>query len=304
MHHKRAMQLLTMQATRVGATLTLQEQGISFLQANQAIRLQRSAGEARVSFRVADGRTRLFDLYQSGCSKIRFPRRDHDVEGVLINTSGGLTDDDELAFSGTWAPKASAVLTSQAAERVYKSRGAPARVVTTLKVDDGASAAWVPQETIVFDGGSLERRTEVELAANATFFAVESMVFGRAAMGEVVRDGYVSDRWRVSVDGHLCLVDNFTLKSGPEGAITDVMARGAIADGATAWGTIIVADAEPRLDAVRAAVSEADCLAGASDLGELLVARIIAKDSRALRAAITNVYEAVRGTALPRVWNC
>jgi len=44
----------------------------------------------------------------------------------------------------------------------------------------------VTQETILFDRCALDRRLEVDLADGAWFLGVESLVFGRAAMGEAV----------------------------------------------------------------------------------------------------------------------
>ncbi len=57
----------------------------------------------------------------------------------------------------------------------------------------GAAAEWLAQETILFDGCALDRRLDVELAPDSWFLAVEMLVFGRAAMGEVVREARLRD---------------------------------------------------------------------------------------------------------------
>ena len=62
--------------------------------------LQRAVGAAAITVK-ADGGTRLERLFQDGCGKIRLPR-DHaarSLEAVMINTAGGLTGGDRLAWS-------------------------------------------------------------------------------------------------------------------------------------------------------------------------------------------------------------
>ncbi|MEM6810232.1 MAG: urease accessory protein UreD, partial [Pseudomonadota bacterium] len=53
--------------------------------------LQRARGRARVGFKRRGDQTVLADLHQSGCAKLRLPRRSKDAPGeaVIINTSGG-----------------------------------------------------------------------------------------------------------------------------------------------------------------------------------------------------------------------
>ena len=68
-------------------------------------------------------------------------------------------------------------------------------------MEDGASLEWLPQETILFDRCALDRRLEIDLAADARFLGVETLVFGRTAMGERVREGYLRDLIRVRQGG-------------------------------------------------------------------------------------------------------
>ena len=86
----------------------------------------------------------------------------------------------------TVRPGARASIAAQAAERFYRALpgDAPSRLRTRIAVEAGAAAEWLPQETILFDRCALDRRLELELAEDAWFLGVESLVFGRAAMGE------------------------------------------------------------------------------------------------------------------------
>lgn len=105
-------------------------------------------------------------------------------------------------------------LTSQAAERAYRTLGPAAEVTIRLTADAGSTLLWMPLESIFFEGSALKRSLTVELAHDATFLAVESMVFGRREMGEHVRHVSVLDRWNVRSDGELLHADVFRL--GPD----------------------------------------------------------------------------------------
>src|SRR4051812_16068060 len=153
--------------------------------------LQRARGCGRIAVRAEGGQTRLAKLYQEGCGKIRLPRdaRAEGLEAVLINSSGGLTGGDRMAWEAEVGPEARLTLTTQACERVYRARDGVAEQAVSLTVGADARLDWLPQETILFDGGALSRRLEADLAEGASLLAVEAVILGRTAMDETVRVG-------------------------------------------------------------------------------------------------------------------
>src|ERR1700750_815865 len=86
-----------------------------------------------------------------------------------------------------------------------------------LDVATGGRLAWLPQETILFDRARLSRHIDIDLAASASLVAAEAVVFGRAAMGEAMREGLFADRWRLRRGGRLVYADSARL----DGAIAD-----------------------------------------------------------------------------------
>ncbi len=278
--------------------------------------LERSRGRAAIAFRRRGGATVLDGLFQQGCSKVRLPgaRPPAPPEAVLINTAGGMTDGDRLDTEVRWRPGTSATITTQAAERIYRSRGGAATVDTHLIVEAGATACWLPQESILFDGGRLARRLTADLAPGSRLLAVESLVIGRPAMAERVRSGAVSDVWKVRVDGALVFADHWRLEDA-DSDLESLLARPGVAGGAGALATVVVVaeDAGDHLDVLRRRLAALGCTAGASDLGGLLVVRLLAVDGRRLRSALGELIVllqsrtpgATGGSAgLPRVWNC
>lgn len=270
--------------------------------------LQRVRGEGRLAVKSLGGRTRIDRLYQEGAAKIRLPHgTDGDgLEAVLINTAGGLTGGDRIAWSLDLAPGTRVSATTQACEKTYKADpGAHAEVNVRLSLGAGASLAWLPQETILFDRAALRRTIDVDMEAGARLLLVEPLLFGRLAMGESVAAGSFHDRWRIRHAGRLVHAEEFAIG----GAIGATLAETAVAGGGCAAATLLLVaeDAAERLDAVRACLGDAGAASawavGAGKPGKLL-ARIVAADGYALRKVLVPLIRLLNGQAgLPRIWS-
>jgi urease accessory protein len=264
---------------------------------------QRARGVLTLAFRRRGEATALTDLRQEGCLKARFPRAPGGMEAVTLNTSGGIAGGDRLKTGIRLEDGAHVTLAAQAAERFYRALpdDPPARIRTRITLAAGAALDWLPQEAILFDGAALDRVLDVDMAADACFLGIETLVFGRAAMGERVRTARISDTIRIRRAGSLVLHDAIRL----HGAVDAVLARPAVAGGARGVATLVLVapDAEARLDAVRAALAGHE--AGASAWNGMLLVRILAPDGALLRRAVIAGLECLRGgRTLPRVWLC
>jgi urease accessory protein len=257
---------------------------------------QRVDGAVRVGFA---GRG-LSDLYQRAPCRVLLPRVPGAPEAVLINTAGGLTGGDRIDQSIHVAADAAAVVTTQAAEKIYRSLGPDVRIATRLAVDGRLD--WLPQETILFDGGRLDRSLDIEVAAEARLLALDWLVLGRAARGERYTKGQVRDRWSLRHDGRLVWADRFRLA----GDVAALAARRSLLDGAVALATLVyaAADAAARLEEMRGLLAGLAVRAGVSLRGGVLVCRFLARDAFALRRDVVAVLTAFRGGPLPRVWAC
>jgi urease accessory protein len=221
---------------------------------------QRARGALSVSFKRRGAATVLDGLRQEGCLKARFPRIEPTewATAVTLNTSGGVAGGDRLSLAFGVGQGAQACIAAQAAERIYRSvpGGAPSSVQTQLTVAEGGAVEWLPQETILFDRSALNRRLEVKLAPDALFLGVESLVFGRKAMGERVEHAHLRDLIRIRRGETLLLHDAIRL----DGAVDALLQRPAIAGGAAAMATLVYVapDAEHKLAVLRAAFAGAD----------------------------------------------
>src|SRR5262249_5934554 len=165
------------------------------------------------------------------------------LEAVLVNTAGGVAGGDRLEIAFAVGPAARLVVTGAAAEKIYRSLGADAIVGINLDVARGASLAWLPQETILFDRARVTRSIDVDLAVDARLILAEAVIFGRSGMGETVERGLMLDRWRVRRDGRLLFADALRL----DGAIADKLAMRACSDRAIAIASVLIVPGDDAL---------------------------------------------------------
>ena len=172
----------------------------------QARPAPRMHGIAEVAFRGSPDGTRLAGLYHRAPLRVLFPAPPEPglATAVLVTTSGGLAGGDRLEARVETQEGAAAQITGQAAEKVYRSLGDDCRVDVHLVAGPGSWLEWLPQETIVFDGARLDRRTRIDRPPGGRVLAGEILVFGRAAHGERLRRGAVRDAWESAATAGWC----------------------------------------------------------------------------------------------------
>lgn len=261
--------------------------------------MQRSRGEAMVRLRLDGGTARLVDLRQQGSAKAILPRVGAVPEVVFLNTSGGLTGGDSLSYGVALDSAVVATATTQTAERAYRAAEGTARVDVTIDVGAGGWIDWLPQETILFDGAALDRRTRIELAPGAGCLALEAVVLGRHAMGEVVRRLSFRDRREILRQGRPLHLEPLALDAEALGA------GQAVLGGARCFASLVmvapaVADALPPL---RRVLDEPGVASAASAFDGRLVLRLMAAEGWPMRRQIVRALSVLRrGAVLPRVW--
>jgi urease accessory protein len=274
---------------------------------------QRVDGEARLSFhRDPRGRSVLTDLYQRAPCRVLFPSTaaDEPVEAVLLTTSGGLTGGDRTRVGIIIGSNAQVTVTTQAAERIYRALpcDAAASVQVEMRVDDGAWAEWLAQETIVFEGSRLRRLFTADIAATGRLLAVESLVFGRTAMGEHFNTGLLHDAWRIRRHGKLLWADALHL----EGNVRELRGTPFGFGKSVACATVLYvgADAAQQLGTARQLLEQCKLPSGTTSLDGFLLARIMADDAAALRATVMKLIGGIRHAVAslparaPQVWYC
>jgi len=266
-------------------------------------------GGARVTLRDDAGTTRLVELWHHDPMRVLLPEPvdDEIPHVVLLNTAGGLVGGDSLRTAIGLGDRARALVTGQAAEKVYRSDGPDVAIRTSLSAGRDAWLEWMPQETILFEASRLDRGLAIDLAAGARCLAGETLVFGRRARGETIAGAWLRDRWEIRREGRLAWADAFALRPDEPGALDAPFAL----DGAAAMATLAYcgADAPARLEGLREALAGHGAGIAASCLGEILLVRGLSRDAQALRRAVAEAWRFLRAAGgslparLPRLWH-
>lgn len=274
---------------------------------------RRGQGRIMVEAQTLEGRTVRGRIEEEGFARVRFPRsgrRGRSLEAVMINTGGGLAGGDRAQTCLHAGRDAQLVVTTQAAEKIYRSDGAVSRIEVELTAEPGATLDWMPQATIVFDGARIDRSIAADIAPDARLLLVEPVVLGRTAHGERLSHGQFHDSWRIRRGGRLVYADGMQL----DGDIAATLDRRATAGGWAAFATLLLVspDAEGRLEAVRGVLGLSgelpDALpegvdAGASAWDGMLSVRLLARDGAPLDSAIRRVLAALGVGEIPRIWH-
>ena len=272
--------------------------------------LERANGVGRIVLTGSERGTRIVDVYQKFPIGLVFPRIGDDLvkEAVIINSSGGTAGGDRLEIEVVALNNASVAVTTQAAEKIYRALDRPAQVATKLKACGTSKLAWLPQETIVFNQARVRRQTEIELCSGAELIALEWLVLGRAARGEEVVSGHISDSWRIKRDGHLIWADGFRVSD----EVFASLHRKALLSNWKAIGTLIYfgPSLDTRLRILREIAASLDCHCAATIVGAIIIVRVAAGAGSDLRRGLRSLLEQFSRElgpgpfGVPKMWSC
>ncbi|MFM2351018.1 MAG: hypothetical protein RIR04_1984 [Pseudomonadota bacterium] len=263
--------------------------------------IQRSKGRAFASFGMVKGRAKLVDLAQAGSAKLMLPRVHGDVpEAVFLNTSGGLTGGDRISFALEVGDGVRLTASTQTAERAYASNQGAAQMQVSATVGAGGRLDWLPQETILYQACNLQRRTEIDLAATASCLTCESLVLGRAAMGETLTDARLNDHRMIRRAGRPVWSETFLL----DDAVLSRRDSPAVLAGAQALGLValVAQGAEDAAEPLLALPSVAGAQLSASGWDGRCLVRVLAPDGLTLRKQMAQIIMTLSERPLPRVW--
>jgi urease accessory protein len=272
--------------------------------------LQRAEGSGQIVVTGSENGTRIKSVFQKAPIRVLFPNLGSGAveEAVLINIAGGTAGGDRLEYVVKALAGASIAVTSQAAEKVYRALSEPARITTKLNACEGAKLAWLPQETIVFNWARLTRKTEIELTRGAEMLALEWVVLGRAAHGEEMLGGHITDSWRVKKDGQLVWADCFRVTDD----VFRQLRRPALLWNCKAFATLVYfgPSLDKRMGFSREIAPSLQCDCAATSVAGLMIVRFAAEASSHLRSALRSFLEQLSKELgpgpfrVPKMWSC
>lgn len=250
------------------------------------------------------GRTTLLHRRHVGPLRVQKPfyPEDEVVHTYLLHPPGGMVGGDDLTVNVHLEPKAHALITNPGANKIYRTRHQPVYLRQDLQVD--GTLEWLPQETIVFDGGALEAQTTLHLGAGARFILWELPCLGRPAANEAYTDGSTRLKTRIVQGSKLLYEDHFQLKGGDR-----VYSSPVGLNGNSASGSMLAYPVQESLVTQLRSKLEIQPSIQMTCMDQLLVVRGLANQSQELKNAFIDVWQELRPQLLslpavrPRIWN-
>ena len=250
---------------------------------------QRAQGAIKLSLKSGG----IDQLREAGAAKVRLPPGTN--LAYLINTAGGLAGGDQFSYEFNLAKGTALTVTSQSAERVYRTLGPAAKIESAIHLGTNARLNWLPHETILFDGASLDRQIDVDMAEKSRFLGLETTIFGREASGETINSIYFREAWNIKYGGKLIHSDIIKL----DGALPNSKAT---LGNNRVLATIILIDPSANIDLEKLR-EKIGPYGGVSAWNGKLVARLLAKDGMILKKAIVSALSVLASPAeLPKTW--
>lgn len=267
-----------------------------------------------LGFERRGGATRLVRRQHHGPLRVQkalYPEGPETCHAIVLHPPAGIAGGDRLEIDIELGADAQALLTTPGAGKWYRSPADGqlwAEQAVNIRVGAGATAEWLPQESIVFSGAEARMRTAVELAEGARYIGVETLCFGRRASGETFDRGNLQVASDIRLDGKPLWQERGRIAGGS--ALLDSPIGLA---GYSVCSTVLAAgvDADARtLAACRGASSkEAGAQYGVSAMPKLFVGRYLGHSAEAARDWFVALWQqlrpiiAGRDAVVPRIWN-
>jgi urease accessory protein len=172
---------------------------------------QTTSGSGQLHITRVGDRSFVTRAFAASPLRLLTPRNHGCAAWVFTSTfGGGLVDGDALTIGIDVAPQASALLATQAATKVYRSRtGTSVDLAATIHA--GGLLAVVPDPVVCFAGSRYRQIQHFDLEDTASLVFVDWMTAGRLASGERWQFDWYESRVRVRRGGRLALLDAVTL---------------------------------------------------------------------------------------------
>ncbi|MGH8560238.1 MAG: urease accessory protein UreD [Methylococcales bacterium] len=219
----------------------------------------------------------------------------------LLHPPGGVAGGDILEADLDCGPGSEALITTPAAGKFYRSSGQFATQTVRMRVANGATLEWLPQESIVFDRARVESLTRFDIEAQSTPIGWEIICLGRPACGEGFSNGKAKIGLEIWRSGKPLLLEKMNLDSDTIQSICGLKGRACVAT------MFIYPAGSDLLDQARS-IAAAHRYFGATLMDGLWVCRILEDQAEPVRDLFALIWTSLRPalkqrqSCPPRVW--
>jgi urease accessory protein len=270
-------------------------------------------GRLELGFEESGGATRVSRRRHEGPLRVQrafFPEGTAVPHVIILHPPGGVVGGDRLELEIDLGPRARALLTTPAAQKLYRSAGAEAIQRSRLSLGESAELEWLPGETIAFDGALVTAATRVELDRDSAFIGWEITCYGRPSSGSRFERGRLEQRFQILRGREPLLIERNCVSGGAFALDAAWALRGNPVLGALYAVPRTAAGIDALVAVLREQVSPRSGTANAvTSLGEMLVVRasgtrvdevreLLVASWRVLRPALFG-----REAVTPRIWS-
>ena len=259
----------------------------------------------RLRFSARDARTYLSERQHTGPLLVQRPfyPEPNVCHCYIVHPPGGVVGGDDLHIDVRVEPRASALVTTPAAAKFYRSANVCAQLSQVFDVQDRACFEWLPQESIYFSGAHVRSQTRVRLASQARFIGWEVTCLGLPARHEAFDKGVLRLGFELNLEGVPRWLDRLRI-DGQSASRTAAWGLG----GFSAIGTMLAyPGTRPSLEELRSLREPAVELAFTL-VDEVLVCRALSAQAEPVRRALVHCWRRLRPSLMgrdahaPRIW--
>jgi len=250
-------------------------------------------GKLHIRLSVNDGSTYVSECYAHAPFHYLPPRAFPGEPPLLtiVNSSGGVLGGDQLEMKIELDPGATLTLRTQAATKLYRSRGEAAHSLCRFSLGADARLDYFPDEIIPFAGSDYEQRTMIDLSSGATALVGEVVAVGRLACDERFAFTRLALDLCCTGDGRLLLRDRAELLPAEQ-----CLTTAAVLAGATVWGAFYYFTMDPVATGLVERIDEALCaveggVGGASQSRCGVIGRVAATSAQTVHESLHRARE-------------
>lgn len=241
--------------------------------------------------------------------RVLTPEGHHCPHIYLLHPPGGVVGGDRLQTSVELGANAQVLLTTPAAQKLYRSAGARAEVSNHLRLGQGARLEWLPSETLAFSAAQARLTTRVELGVDAAFLGWDIACYGMPARAEAFEAGRVVSRVELYRGEAPLAIETFDLGLG-----RDLLSGAFALRGQPVVANLYAVPARGTVEAslverVREAIGEPNQgLCSVTSLQDLLVVRALGANVEGVRTSLIRAWQVLRPAIVardavtPRIW--
>lgn len=192
-------------------------------------------GTLKLAFAQQDNRTVMTENFFRVPLQVMKPR--YDESGCacvyLLSPTGGVVQGDDYQIDVTLAPDTHAILTTQAATKVYAMPHQEATQSIRFRVEENAIFEYLPDSTILFRDANFGQTISLFLERGAKAALQEIIMPGRLARGETLAFAQYQSRIQISDSNGLLLYDTCHIQPKHQPYLTGP----GVLEGYPCWGT-------------------------------------------------------------------